>query len=116
MKHLKSSVILRTKKIPKWKLKLFLILFLTFILPDVSYGQLQELSRELQKDQGDFEKIADIVISAVKTIAAVSVIIGALVFLYLREQQNDLTKKVGQVIIGIIIFWILLSVGDSIRS
>tara|TARA_R110002111_G_scaffold184998_1_gene250824 strand:- start:916 stop:1326 length:411 start_codon:yes stop_codon:yes gene_type:complete len=136
MKHLKSfaTKILRTKKIPTPKLrlsdlarilqgeniphfeiKLFFIVFL-LVVPSISYGQLNELAQELQQGESDIKRIADIIIRAVKTIAGVSIIIGGLVFLYLRDQQSDLSKKVGQVIIGIAIFWILLAVGDSMRS
>ncbi len=136
MKHLKSfaAKILRTKKIPTPKLrlsdlarilqgeniphfeiKLFFIVFL-LVVPRISYGQLNELAQELQQGESDIKRIADIIIRAVKTIAGVSIIIGGLVFLYLRDQQSDLSKKVGQVIIGIAIFWILLAVGDSMRS
>jgi hypothetical protein len=94
----------------------FLLLVLGLALPHHSMGQLNELAQELQQGERDFSRIADIVISAIKTIAGVSVIVGGLMFLYLRDQQSDLTKKVGQVIIGLAIFWILLSVGDSMRS
>ena len=136
MKHLKSfaTKILRTKKIPTPKLrlsdlarilqgkniphfeiKLFFIVFF-LVIPCISHGQLNELAQELQQGESDIKRIADIIIRAVKTIAGVSIIIGGLVFLYLRDQQSDLSKKVGQVIIGIAIFWILLAVGDSMRS
>ena len=102
--------------IPNPEFNPFLILCLFLVIPMTSYGQLNELAQELQQGESDFRRIADIVIRAIKTIAGVSVIVGGLVFLYLREQQNDLTKKVGQVIIGIALFWILLAVGDSMRS
>lgn len=118
MKNLKlfATKIRRTKLTPSPKLRLFTLIGLSLLIPKDSFGQLNELAQELQKGESDFTKIADIVIRAIKTIAGVSVIVGGLVFLYLREQQNDLTKKVGQVIIGIALFWILLSVGDSMRS
>ena len=107
---------LRTRPIPARKLKLLLLIGLGLCLPHDSFGQLNELAQELQQGERDLSRIADIVISAIKTIAGVSVILGGLVFLYLRDQQSDLTKQVGQVILGLAIFWILLSVGDSIRS
>ena len=107
---------LRTRPIPARKLKLLLLIGLGLCLPHDSFGQLNELTQELQQGERDLYRIADIVISAVKTIAGTSTILGGLVFLYLRDQQSDLTKKVGQVILGLAIFWILLSVGDSMRS
>jgi len=118
MKNLKSFAArtLRTKKIPIPELKLLIIFCCVVLIPSTALGQIEDLAQELERSRSGFERVADIIISAVKTIAAVSVIIGALVFLYLREQQNDLTKKVGQIIIGIVLFWIILAVGDSIRS
>lgn len=117
MKHLKSSAILQwIKKIPIRELNFEIILCLSLVLPNASYGQLNELAQELQQSNQELTTIADIIISAVKTIAGVSVILGALVFLYLREQQSDLTKKVGTVIIGIALFWVLLAIGDNMRN
>src|SRR5680860_238904 len=94
---------------------LFLLLLILFIPTDL-FSQLNELVSEFQKTESEAESIADSIVGVVKTIAGVSVIIGSLVYLYLREQQSDLTKKVGNTIIGIALFFILLAVGDSIRS
>lgn len=105
----------KTPPTPNPKDFLFLLILLALIPSDL-FGQLNELVSEFQKTESEAESIADSIVSVVKTIAGVSVIIGSLVYLYLKEQQSDLTKQVGRTIIGIAIFFILLAVGDSIRS
>lgn len=102
-------------QIPNPKEFLFLLV-LILLIPSDLFSQLSELVSEFQRTESEAESIADSIVSVVKTIAGVSVIIGSLVYLYLREQQSDLTKKVGNTIIGIALFFILLAVGDSIRS
>ncbi len=92
------------------------LLLLILLIPSEIFSQLNELVSEFQKTESEAESIADSIVGIVKTIAGVSVVIGSLVYLYLREQQSDLTKKVGNTIVGIAIFFILLAVGDSIRS
>ncbi len=92
------------------------LLVLILLIPSDLFSQLNELVSEFQKTESEAESIADSIVGVVKTIAGVSVVIGSLVYLWLREQQSDLTKKVGNTIVGIAIFFILLAVGDSIRS
>lgn len=100
---------------PNPKSLLLLLIFLFLIVLD-AYSQLDELADEFQKTENEARGIADSFVGIVKTIAGVSVIIGSLVFLWLRDQQSDLTKQVGRTVIGIAIFFILLAVGDSMRS
>lgn len=97
--------------------KYFLILLILILLiPSDLFSQLDELAEEFQKTETQARGISDSFVGLVKIIAGTSVIIGSLVFLWLREQQSDLTKTVGRTVIGIAIFFILLAVGDSMRS
>lgn len=119
MKNSKLSVtrIPWTKIPPTPNPKNFLfLLFLILLVPLDLFSQLDELAQEFQKTENEARGIADSFVGIVKTIAGVSVIIGSLVFLWLRDQQSDLTKTVGRTVIGIAIFFILLAVGDSMRS
>lgn len=42
--------------------------------------------------------------------------IMGLTYLYIKDQQNDLTTKLGRAIIGIAIFLALIAVGEEIAS
>jgi len=118
MKHLKLSAteLLRKKTIPIWKLKTTILFGIIYAIPIESFSQIGELLNEFEQSETDFESIADIVVRAIKTVGAVAIAVGGLAFLYLRDQQSDLTKKVGQVILGIALFWIILSAADLLRT
>lgn len=116
MKNLKlSKMNLQRMRInPNLKtLFLFGFFFLTYFM---SFAQLGELASEIENAEGDVETIADSVIQIVKIIAGVALAIAALSFLYLRNQESDMSKKAGQVVVGIAIFFVILSMVDVIRE
>jgi sulfite exporter TauE/SafE len=90
-----------------------LLLFLPRLL---TYAQLGDLAAEIENAEGDVETIADSVIQIIKIIAGVALAIAGLSFLYLRNQENDLSKKAGQIVVGIAIFFVILAMVDVIRN
>ncbi|SNZ01309.1 hypothetical protein [Flagellimonas pacifica] len=92
----------------------FLLFFI--LVPLWSFGQIEELIRETQEFKNDSETLSTEIIGIIKIIAGVAIAISGLTYLYFRDQQSDLTNKLGKAIIGIAIFFALIAVGEGIAS
>lgn len=92
------------------------ILFITIFLgiQQLGIAQIDELVNEIQDSEEGIREIAISIVKIVKIIAAVAVVVGGLSFLYLRSQDSDLAKKVGNIVLGIAVFFILLTLGENI--
>ncbi len=89
-------------------LLIFMGVYLLSITP--SYGQIEELANEIEKIENPVERISNTTTKVVRYIAFLILIISALAFLYLKDNQSDLTKKAGHVLIGVALFFIVFEV------
>lgn len=95
------------------------IYYLTFLLllaSPYAFGQLSELEQQFEEAESSAATIADSLISIVKIIAGVALVISALTFLLIRNQESDFTKKLGTIVIGIGIFYALLTIAENFMS
>ncbi|WP_093671966.1 hypothetical protein [Tenacibaculum sp. MAR_2009_124] len=93
-----------------------IFIFLFFVGNLIGYAQLDQLANEVTNFVDTSGSIADDFIKIVKIIAFVALGITGLGFLYLRNNNQDLSEKIGKIVLGIAIFLILLQVGESLRS
>ena len=117
---MKNSKLFVTKNRPKKnripKLKSLFLFLLLFFLHLYSYSQFDQLLQEAQEFRNNSKSLAQEIVSIIKIIASVAVGITALTYLYIRNQNSDLADRLGKVIIGIAIFYALLSVGEAIGN
>ncbi len=118
MKHSKSFVT-RARRIqnrPTPILKTVLLLLFLLSIPLWSFGQFDQLISETQEFKNNSKTLSRDIVDIIKIIAGVAMAIMGLTYLYIKDQQNDLTTKLGRAIIGIAIFLALIAVGEEIAS
>ena len=118
MKNSKSSATrIRPGKIRHIQKPEFLFLVIILIcIPIWSYGQFDQLLQEAQDFKTDSKSLAVEIVGIVKIIAGTALAIMALAYIYIRNQQTDLADKLGKAIIGIAIFFAMISIGQEIAN
>jgi hypothetical protein len=96
--------------------KILLLATLFFLLPDFSFGQFEQLLSETEEFKNNSRTLSQDIVDIIKIVAGVAIAIMGLTYLYLRDQQTDLTEKLGKAILGIAIFLALIAVGEGIAS
>jgi uncharacterized membrane protein YkgB len=81
-----------------------------------SFGQFEELISETQEFQQHTRTLSNYIIGIIKMIAGVAVVISGLTYAYMKDQQSDLTTRLGRTVIGIAIFLALIAVGEEIAA
>jgi len=115
MKHLKLSAMKKIQEIkitPEFKKIISLTCFCLFFSISC-YCQLADLETQMNNAATSADNISQSIFKIVKICAGVVLIITALSFLYLRTQESDLTKKVGNAVIGIAIFYMFLTIAEN---
>ena len=102
----------KSGRLPPIKSILFISIFLG--IQQLGIAQIDELSNQIQDSEDGIRDIALSIVRIVKIIAGVAVAVGGLTFLYLRSQDSDLAKKVGNIVLGIAVFFILITLGENI--
>lgn|GEM_PF-1065429 len=97
-------------------LRTFFFLLFLICVPPFSFGQFDQLISETQEFKNNTKTLSVDIVDIIKIIAGVAIAISGLTYLYLRDQQSDLTTKLGKAIIGIAIFFALIAVGEQIAS
>lgn len=100
------------RKIPKPNYLYLLLL----VIPCTGYSQFEQLISEAQEFQEHTRTLSNQILGIIKMIAGVAMGISGLTYAYLRDQQSDLTTRLGKTVIGIAIFLALLAVGEEIAS
>ena len=96
--------------------KIFLLVVLLLLFPYFSFGQFEQLLTETEEFKNNSRTLSQNIVDIIKIIAGVAIAIMGLTYLYLRDQQTDLTEKLGKAILGIAIFLALIAVGEGIGS
>lgn len=116
MKNSKSFVTTPRPTPPKHPKRNSLFLFLLLLFSFWSYGQFEQLIDETQEFRNNTRILSNDIIGIVKIIAGVGIAISGLTYAYLKDQQSDLTTRVGRAVIGIAIFLALIAVGEEIAA
>ncbi|UWX54319.1 TrbC/VirB2 family protein [Maribacter litopenaei] len=98
------------------KPKLLLLLSILLFSHSSFYGQFEELISETQEFQQHTRTLSNHIIGIIKMIAGVAVVISGLTYAYMKDQQSDLTTRLGRTVIGIAIFLALIAVGEEIAA
>lgn len=77
-------------------------------------AQIDELANEIKKVETGAQTIGTSVISIVRIIASILVTILGLTFLILKNNNSDTATKVGNVVVGLVIFYALIEVANTI--
>ena len=86
------------------------------MLKTIHVDSVDQLISETQEFKNNTKTLSQDIVDIIKIIAGVAIAISGLTYLYLRDQQSDLTTKLGKAIIGIAIFLALIAVGEQIAS
>ncbi len=78
-----------------------------------SFAQIDQLVQEVQELEQGAETIGSSAINIARICAAVLVTILGLAFLFLK-QQEDTAKKIGNIIMGLVIFYGLLETANGL--
>ncbi len=105
---------MKIRRIPKPET--FLLFLILVSIPICSYGQFDQLISETQEFKNNSVTLSKDIVSIIKIIAFVSLGISGLTFLFIKDQQSDVSTKLGKIIIGIAIFLALIAVGEQIAS
>ena len=97
---------LRKRKVSHHQIKYLLFGGILLTLPLESHAQISELVNQVNAAEQGASQIGNSIFRIIK--------IAAVTFLIVREQSQDLTKKVGNIIVGLVIFYGLLEIGENL--
>ena len=118
MKNFRSSKIpnpLRRRK-QKTPIKVFLTLLLLITLHAAGLAQIDELVDQVNEAEQGTAQIGNSIFRIIKIAAGVLLAIAALAFLIIREQNQDMARKVGNAIVGLVIFYGLIEIGENLAN
>ena len=98
------------------KPEIFLLFLILACIPICSYGQFDQLISETQEFKNNSVLLSKVIVSIIKIMAFVALAICGLTFLFIKDQQSDVSTKLGKIVIGIAIFLALIAVGEQIAS
>lgn len=98
------------------RVKLLLTLLVLLFCHTLGFSQIDELVNQVDAAERGAERIGNSIFTIIKIAAAVLVIIAGLAFLIIREQNSDMARKVGNLIIGLVIFYALIEVGENMTN
>ncbi|MEM9647132.1 MAG: hypothetical protein AAF969_01535 [Bacteroidota bacterium] len=98
------------------RVKLLLTFTVLFFCHTLGFSQIDELVNQVDAAERGAERIGNSIFTIIKIAAAVLVIIAGLAFLIIREQNSDMARKVGNLIIGLVIFYALVEVGENMTN
>ena len=103
----------RKRKIP---IKVFLTLLLFITLHATGLAQIDELVDQVNEAEQGTAQIGNSIFRIIKIAAGVLLAIAALAFLIIREQNQDMARKVGNAIVGLVIFYGLIEIGENLAN
>lgn len=104
------------KGVPRTRVKILLTFTVLLFFHTLGLSQIDELVTQVDAAEQGAERIGNSIFRIVKYAAAALVIIAGLAFLIIREQNQDMAKKVGNMIIGLVIFYALIEVGENMTD
>lgn len=94
--------------------------FLTFLIilafHQLGYAQIDELVDQVNQAEQGTVQIGNSIFRIIKVAASVLLGIAAIAFLIIREQNQDMARKVGNVILGLVIFYGLIEIGENLAG
>ena len=108
------STFLRKRKVSHHQIKYLLFGGILLSLPFETHAQINELVNQVNAAEQGASQIGNSIFRIIKIAAAVLIAIAAITFLIVREQSQDLTKKVGNIIVGLVIFYGLFEIGENL--
>lgn len=118
MKNSRSSKIpsplrKRRRTIP---INVLLTLFLIIACHTTGLAQIDELVDQVNQAEQGTAQIGNSIFRIIKIAAGVLLAIAALAFLIIREQNQDMARKVGNAIVGLVIFYGLIEIGENLAN
>ena len=118
MKNSRSSKIpsplrKRRRTIP---INVLLTLFLIIACHTTDLAQIDELVDQVNQAEQGTAQIGNSIFRIIKIAAGVLLAIAALAFLIIREQNQDMARKVGNAIVGLVIFYGLIEIGENLAN
>lgn len=83
-------------------------------IPHESHAQISELVNQVNVAEQGASQIGNSIFRIIKIAAGVLLAIAAITFIIVREQNSELTRKVGNTLIGLAIFYGLLEIGENL--
>lgn len=96
--------------------KFFLGFTLLFFYHTLGYGQIDELANQVNEAERGAERIGNSLFSIIKWAAGILLAIAALAFLIIREQNQDMARKIGNLITGLVIFYGIMELAETIAN
>lgn len=118
MKNLRLSKIQSRRRIRRWTTPCSYFLTFIFILGSHHFGfaQIDELVDQVNEAEQGTVQIGNSIFRIIKVAAGVLLAIAAIAFLIVREQNQDMARKVGNAILGLVIFYGLIEIGENLAS
>ena len=103
----------------KWRMVNLPIKYLAFtcfliLTPFDSSAQINELVNQVNSAEQGVAQIGNSIFNIIKIAAGVMIAISGITFMIIREQNQDMAKKVGNIFIGLVIFYGLLEIGENL--
>ena len=106
--------LLRKEMVTPRQINYLLLGIFLLTAPFDTQAQITELVNQVNAAEQGASQIGNSIFRFIKVAAAVLIGIAAVTFLIVREQSQDLTKKVGNIIVGLVIFYGLLEIGENL--
>ncbi|GMN08045.1 MULTISPECIES: hypothetical protein [Flavobacteriaceae] len=97
-------------------INVFLTLFLIVAFHSAGFAQIDELVDQVNEAEQGTAQIGNSIFRIIKIAAGVLLAIAALAFLIIREQNQDMARKVGNAIVGLVIFYGLIEIGENLAN
>ena len=103
----------------KWRTAIPPIKYLAFIClliftPFDSSSQINELVNQVNSAEQGVAQIGNSIFNIIKIAAGVMIAISGITFMIIREQNQDMARKVGNIFVGLVIFYGLLEIGENL--
>lgn len=118
MKNLRLSKIPNRRRKRRWTIpcSYFLTFLITLAFHQLGYAQIDELVDQVNQAEQGTVQIGNSIFRIIKVAASVLLGVAAIAFLIIREQNQDMARKVGNVILGLVIFYGLIEIGENLAG
>jgi len=93
-----------------------LTLLFVFASHYLGFAQIEQLVEQVTEAEQGTVQIGNSIFRIIKVAAGVLLAIAAVAFLIVREQNQDMARKVGNAILGLVIFYGLIEIGENLAG
>ena len=104
------------KGIPRTRAKYLLPLAALLLCHTLGLAQIEELVNQVDTAEQGAERISNSIFKIVKYCAGALTIISGLAFLIIREQNQDMARKIGNLVLGLLVFWVLSAMAENLAQ